>query len=105
MKTNNTIFPWRIREGACAFMSRVLSYPEQVDPRMDGQICRITVTAYTIKANIRPAYHAELEKDHLWQVAVLGIADREFLILQSQLIALDEDMVVVDPDGKILYRD
>ncbi|MDB5006246.1 MAG: hypothetical protein JWP45_639 [Mucilaginibacter sp.] len=105
MKTNNTIFPWRISEGAYRYMSRILKYSEQVDHRMDGQVCRITVTSYNIKDNIRSEYHTELAKDRLWQVAVLGIEDREFMVLQSQLVDLNEDLIVVGPDGKILYQD
>lgn len=84
-------------------MSLRLNYPEQVDQRMDNQICRITVTDYTVKANIRSQYQTELEQDHLWQVEVLGIKDRQFLVLQSLLIDLEEDIVVLDETGNKLF--
>jgi hypothetical protein len=103
MKKRNTIYPWRIKKGAHIFMSLRLNYPEQVDRRMDEEICRITVTDYTIKANIKSQYHQELERDHLCQVEVLGIKDREFLVLQSQLIDLKEDIVVFDETGNKLF--
>ena len=103
MNNKNKIYPWRIKKGAYAYMSSCLQYPQQVDSRMNDQICRITVTDYTIERNIRRAYHKELEKDHVWQVEVLGITDREFLVLQSQLINLQGDLVVIDEDGKRLF--
>ncbi|WP_462265876.1 hypothetical protein [Mucilaginibacter sp.] len=103
MKNGNTIYPWRIKKGAHSFMSSRLNYPEQADRRMDDHICRITVTDYTIKSNIRSQYHKELEGDHLWQVEVLGIKDREFLVLQSQLIDLKEDIVVFDKTGNKIF--
>lgn len=103
MKNKNTIYPWRIQNGAYNFMSLRLKYPEQVDWRMDDQVCRITITSYTIKDNIRAQYHQELERDHLWQVEVLGIKDREFLVLQSRLTDLKEDIVVLDENGNKLF--
>jgi hypothetical protein len=102
MNFTNKIYPWKIKEGACQYMAGILSYPEQVDYRMDGQICRITVTTYTIAGNIKPHYHKDLSQDHLWQVQVLGIEDREFLVVQSQLISLGGDVVVVDRNGNLL---
>ncbi|NVM62138.1 hypothetical protein FHW88_000414 [Mucilaginibacter sp. SG538B] len=44
MNNKNKIYPWRIKKGAYDFMRPRLVYPEQVDGRMDDQICRITVT-------------------------------------------------------------
>lgn len=78
INTTNKIYLWRIKDGACSYMSRVLNYLETVDYRMDGQICRITVTSYTIQDNIRHYYHKELAKDHLYQVQVFNIEDRNF---------------------------
>jgi hypothetical protein len=101
----NKIYSWKIKKGACTFMSRILNYPEQVDYRMDGQVCRITITSYTIKDNIKKQYHMELANDHLWQIEVLGIQDREFLVLESQLISLGTDVIVVDQNGKTLFKD
>jgi hypothetical protein len=72
---------------------------------MDGQLCRITVTDYTIERNIKRHYHKELEKDRVWQVEIYGIDDREFLVLNSLLTSLGDDMLVVDENGKVLYRD
>jgi|GEM_PF-2918580 len=96
MQHKNIIYPWQVCEGAYLFMSQRLKYPIQVDQRMDGQVCRITVTDYTIKDNIQSQYYDELKKDHLYQIEVLGITDREFLVLHSQLIDLKEDIVVFD---------
>lgn len=62
-------------------MSQRLKYPIQVDQRMDGQVCRITVTDYTIKDNIQSQYHEEFKKDHLYQIEILGVTDREYLVL------------------------
>ncbi|MES2277323.1 MAG: hypothetical protein V4592_14945 [Bacteroidota bacterium] len=103
MHNKNMIYPWRVREGAYRFMGQRLKYPIQVDQRMDGQICRITITDYTIKDNIQPQYHDELEKDHLYQIEVLGITDREFLVLHSQLSDLKEDLVVFDENGNKIF--
>ena len=103
MNNKNKIYPWRIRAGAYDFMRWRLQYPEQVDWRMDDQICRITVTDYTIDQSIRSVYHKELQKDHIWQVEVLGIEDREFLVLQSQLIDLKDDLVVIGGNRERLF--
>lgn len=76
-------------------MAKVLNYPETVDYRMDDRPCRVTVVTYTIQDNIKPAFQNELINDHLYQVEVLGISDREFLVLQSQLSSLEGDDIVI----------
>ncbi len=90
MKSNLQIYKWKIKKGAFAYMCTVLNFSDAVDFRMDEKICRITVTSYTIKDNIKTIFHKELSGDYLFQVKINGIDDREFLILQSQLIELDE---------------
>ncbi|NVM62139.1 hypothetical protein FHW88_000415 [Mucilaginibacter sp. SG538B] len=44
-----------------------------------------------------------MANDRLYQVEVLGITDREFLVVQSQLVDLKGDLVVIDEDGKRLF--
>lgn len=78
---------------------------ETVDSRMDNKICRITQTSYTIEANIKSEYQKTLATDHIYQVEVLGIDDREFLILQSLLEELGDETVYIDENGKLLYQD
>ena len=93
------IYPYRIKKDSFQIMSKVLSYPQTLDRRMDEQICRITVTTYTIAKNIKAQYQQELATDHLWQVKVLGIEDKEFLVLESCLESLEGDVVVADEQG------
>lgn len=84
------IYPHKVKNGAYKIMAAVLKYPEQVDPRMDGKICRITVTSYTIIDNIKKQYQQEYVNDMIWQIKLLDIYDKEFLILQSLIEPLDE---------------
>jgi hypothetical protein len=104
MKTTNKIYPWRVKENASRKMASMLNYPETPARQMDGQICRITVTSLTLEANIRKAPLKELGPDRLWQIQVLGIDDREFLVLQS-LLASSDDIVIVDKTDKLRYGD
>lgn len=76
-------------------MAQVLKFPEQVDSRMDGKICRITVTSYTIKDNIKPSYQEKYKDEHLYQIEILDIPEKEFLVFACLLENLDE-VVVVD---------
>jgi hypothetical protein len=103
MNTKNKIYPYRVNNGAYEQMLRILKYPLQVDRRMDGQLCRITVTDYTIEANIKKEYQRELIKDRIWQVEVHGIQDKDFLVLNSLLTSLGGDVLVVDENGKVLF--
>ena len=89
------IYSYKVKEGSCIRMSKVLKYPEQVDYRMDGKICRITVTTYTIKDNTKIKFHNELVNDHLYQIKIADIDEREFMILESLLEQLDE-IVLID---------
>ena len=103
---STTIYPWRVKIGSYEIMSKVLKsyFFETVDSKMDGKICRITVTSYKIEANIKPEYQRELSKDHIYQIKVLGIDDREFLILQSLLEDLDDETVYINENGNRLYE-
>lgn len=48
------IYTHKTKPDAAKLMSHVLKFPGQVDSRMDEKICRITVTFYTLKDNIKP---------------------------------------------------
>lgn len=89
------IYKHRIKAGSSRLMAQVLKFPEQVDSRMDGKICRITVTSYTIKDNIKPSYQEKYKDEHLYQIEILDIPEKEFLVFACLLENLDE-VVVVD---------
>lgn len=90
---NKKIYPYKVKSGAFKLMSNVLKFPEQVDNRMDGKACRITVTSYTIKDNLKSAYHEQYKNERLYQIKVIDIADKEFLVLESFLNPLPEVIV------------
>ncbi len=72
-----------------------LGFPEQVDSRMDQNICKITVTSYTTKDNIKPAFKEQYKNEHLYQIQILDIPEKEFMVFESLLENLDE-IVVID---------
>ena len=83
-------------------MVKVLKHPAiVVDHRMDNGICRITVTDYTIKANIKDSYQKELANDKVWQVAVYGIEDKDFIVLNSLLERLEDELIIDENGNKI----
>jgi len=79
-------------------MSQVLKFAGQVDSRMDEKICRITVTSYTITDNIKPAFHEQYKNENLYQIHIIDIPEKEFLVFESLLENLEE-IVVVDQQG------
>ena len=88
------VYKYKIKEGASVIMSRILEYPiDQVDSRMDGKICRITLD-YPIDKNIKKGYLDDYKEDKLWQIEIYGIIEKEFLIVQSLLEDLDEFVFV-----------
>lgn len=88
------IFTNKVKKGAYKVMASILKFPEQVDSRMDQKACRVTVTTYTIKDNIKRVYIDQYSNDHLYQIKVLGIDDKEFLVMQSLLEPLEEVVIV-----------
>ena len=88
------VFKYKVKEGASETMFRILEYPVyQVDSRMDGKICRITLD-YPIDKNIKKGYLDDYKNDKLWQIEIYGIIEKEFLIVQSLLEDLDEFVFV-----------
>lgn len=84
------VFKYKVKEGSSVIMSRILEFPvNQVDSRMDGNICRITLD-YPIDKNIKKEYFNDYKQDKFWQIEVYGILEKEFLIVQSLLEDLDE---------------
>lgn len=90
------IYSYKVKKGASSAMSQILNYPEQVDSRMDEQVCRITVTSYTINKNIKPQYQEQYKDHRLYQIKVKGIEDKEFLVMESLLEWLEE--IVIEND-------
>jgi hypothetical protein len=84
------VFKYKVKEGAFVIMSKILEHPVyQVDSRMDGKICRITLD-YPIEKNIKKEYINDYKQDKLWQIEIYGIIDKDFLVVQSLLDDLDE---------------
>ncbi|MBW8685792.1 hypothetical protein [Chitinophaga rhizophila] len=100
MNTSKKIYSQKVKPGAYEYMIKVLKYPEQVDPRMDGKVCRITVTDYKLEPSIQAKDIPAHINDRLFQVEVHGIDDREYLILASQLEYAGQDLVVVESNTK-----
>ena len=92
MKKNYTC---KVKDRASIIMSRVLNFPEQVDKRMDGKACRVTLTSYTIKDSLGKSYQDQYKNDVHLQIKVIDVSDKEFLVVQSLLENLDE-VVTVD---------
>jgi len=88
------IYTHKTKPDASELMSQVLKFAGQVDSRMDEKICRITVTSYPIKDNIKPAFQEKYKNEHLYQIQIIDIPEKEFLVFQSLLENLKE--VVVD---------
>ena len=89
------IYTYKTKPEASKLMSQVLKFPEQVDSRMDEKICRITVTTYTIKDNIKLSYQEKYKNEHLYQIETFDISEKGFLVFACLLENLDE-VVVVD---------
>lgn len=87
------IYTHKTKPEASKLMSQVLKFPEQVDSRMDEKICRITVTSYTIKDNIKPSFQEKYKGEHLYQIKVIDIPEKEFLVFESLLKNLDEVVI------------
>ncbi len=87
------IYKHRIKAGSSRLMAQVLKFPEQVDSRMDEKICRITVTSYTIKDNIKSAFQEQYKNEHLYQIKIIDIPEKEFLVFESLLENLDEVVI------------
>ena len=87
------IYTYRTKPGASKIMSQILKYAEQVDGRMDDKVCRIIVTSYTIQNNIKPAYQEQYKNDRIYQIKVIDISDKEFLVFESLLESLEEVVV------------
>lgn len=92
------VYTHKTKRNASKLMSQVLKFAGQVDSRMDEKICRITVTSYTIKDNINPAFQEQYKNKHLCQIQIIDIPEKEFLVFQSLLENLNE-VVVVDQKG------
>jgi hypothetical protein len=86
------IYSYKVKKNASKLMSNVLKCP-QLDSRMDEKVCRITFTRYTIKDNIKPNYHDQCKNDKLYQIKVIDIGHKEFLVFQSLLVNLEEVIV------------
>jgi hypothetical protein len=56
---------------------------------VNGQICRVTLTSYSIKDCLNDKYHKQYENDNLFQVAILN-DPVEYLITCSLLEPIDE---------------
>ena len=91
------IYSYKTKPYASKLMSQVLRFPEQVDSRMDQKICRITVTSYTIKDNIKPTYQEQYKNELLYQIQILDVPEKEFLVF-SYLLENLEEVFVVYPD-------
>ena len=89
------IYTHQTKPDASMLMSQVLKFTGQVDSRMDEKICRITVTSYTIKDNIKPAFQEQYKNEHLYQIQIIDIPEKEFLVFESLLEYLGK-VVVVD---------
>ena len=92
------IYTHKTKADASKLMPQVLRFPEQVDSRMGQKICRITVTSYTIKANLKPAFQEQYKDKHLYQIQIIDIPEKEFLVFESLLENLEE-VVVVNQQG------
>lgn len=88
------IYTYKTKPGAAKVMAQVLKFPEQVDNRMDEKVCRITETSYTINANIKQTFQEQCKNEHLYQIKVIDISEKEFLIFESLLDSLNEVIVV-----------
>lgn len=89
------VYTHKTKPNASKVMSQVLKFAGQVDSRMDEKICRITVSAYTIKDNIDPAFQEKYKNDHLCQIEIVDIPEKEFLVFEGLLEYLEE-IVVID---------
>ncbi len=87
------IYKHRIKASSSRLMAQVLKVPEQVDSRMGEKICRITVTSYTIKDNIKSAFQEQYKNEHLYQIKIIDIPEKEFLVFESLLENLDEVVI------------
>jgi len=92
------IYSYKTKPDSSKLISQVLRFPEQVDSRMDQKVCRITVTSYTIKDNIKPTYQEQYRNEHLYQIQILDVPEKEFLLLGCLLENLEE-VVVLDPNS------
>jgi len=89
------VYTHKTKPKASKVMSQVLKFAGQVDSRMDKKICRITITSYTIKDNIKSAFQEQYKTEHLYQIEIIDIPEKEFLVFESLLENLQE-VVVVD---------
>ena len=87
------IYTHKTKPDASELMSQVLKFAGQVDGRMDEKICRITVTSYTIKDNIKPVFQGQYKNEHLYQIRIIDIPEKEFLVFESLLENLKEVFV------------
>jgi hypothetical protein len=77
------IYSYRIQPGASRVMEKILKYAEQANRKMDGKECRVTKISYTNEANLKHQYLVEFRNDSLYQVNVLGIQDKSFLLCRA----------------------
>jgi hypothetical protein len=95
MEKRRKVFNFIVKANASNIMSGLLKYPEQTGKEMDGNICRLTLLR-SKEDELRSQYQEKYREDGLWQIEVMGIYNREFLILESLLDSLDENVIVKD---------
>lgn len=88
------IFSYRVKSQAHLVMNKILKLGiPKPGSYINGQICRVTVTSFSIKDCLNDKYHKQYENDNLFQIAIPNDTV-EYLMMSSLLESLDEVVVI-----------
>jgi hypothetical protein len=88
----NRIYSYRIKENAYEELVRILRFPVVTGPEINGQVCRVT-TYHDTELSIKKEYLDQYKQDNVVQVRLLKYDSREFVVMGSMLMPLQESII------------
>jgi hypothetical protein len=89
---NKRIYSYRIKENAYEVLVKILRFPVVTGPEINGQVCRVT-TYHDTELSIKKEYWDQYKKDNVVQVRLLKHDSREFVVMGSMLMPLQESII------------